>query len=205
MARSPVLRTPRLSIEPFSDVRLSERYVSWLNDPEVVRFSENRHRRHTIASCREYAASFNGTPNYFWAIVARDPEVGHIGNMNAYVSAEHALADVGIVLGERSIWGRGYGIEAWLAVCDFLLRTQALRKVSAGALSTNRAMLSIMRRTEMQLDGVRVAHYLVEGNAGDLVHMALFHDAWVNRFPYGPFEAIHDCSPQAGRAAVDPP
>src|SRR6185436_19791092 len=113
--------TKRLQVEPFSVERhLSDRYVSWLNDPEVTRFSEQRRRTHTRESCRQYAASFEGTPNHFWAVVARDPLIGHLGNLNAYVNAEHQTADVGILIGERPAQGKGFATEAWSAVCDFL-------------------------------------------------------------------------------------
>lgn len=201
MSRLVVIGTPRMRIESFSEAWLSERYVSWLNDPELMRFSENRHRRHTEESCREYAASFEGTPHYFWAIVAHDSALGHIGNITAYVNPEHGLADVGILVGERQVWGRGYGTEAWMAVCDFLLREVGLRKVTAGTLSVNRGMLSIMNRTGMQQDGVRVEHYLVNNEPVNMVHSALFRNAWLKRFPRGPFETNDHSCPSLSRVA----
>lgn len=36
----------------FADRHLTERYVGWLNDPAVVRYSEQRHSRHTLWSRR---------------------------------------------------------------------------------------------------------------------------------------------------------
>ena len=137
MAASRVLETRRLRLEPFSESRLTDRYVGWLNDPEVVRFSEQRHRTHTLQSCRDYLASFAGTPHYFWAVVACDVALGHIGNVNAYVDPTNRVADVGILIGERRVWGAGYGSEAWQAVCGFLLDELELRKVTAGTLATN--------------------------------------------------------------------
>ncbi|MBN2397764.1 MAG: N-acetyltransferase, partial [Deltaproteobacteria bacterium] len=72
MARSADIRTERLLITPFGKRHLTRCYVDWLNDPLLMRFSRQRHKRHTIASCRDYWQSFEGTPNYFWAIVAED-------------------------------------------------------------------------------------------------------------------------------------
>jgi len=62
MAERPVLQTARLRMVPFSEAHLTTRYVGWLNDPEVVRYSEQRHQTHTIESCRSYLLSFSGTP-----------------------------------------------------------------------------------------------------------------------------------------------
>jgi hypothetical protein len=64
MARSEIIKTERLLLEPFSEKYLSERYVSWLNDHEIVRYSEQRHRTHTIESCREFMNSFENTPHH---------------------------------------------------------------------------------------------------------------------------------------------
>jgi RimJ/RimL family protein N-acetyltransferase len=187
MASSPIIETARLVIEPFTvDRHLSERYVGWLNDPEIVRFSEQRRRAHTLNGCRAYAASFSGTPNYFWAVVAKDVALGHIGNLNTYVDGNHGVGDIGILMGERTAQGRGYATEAWVAVCDYLLRTVGLRKVTAGTLAVNTPMLRLMERVGMVADGRRVRHHLWNGEEIDVVHAALFRSTWLERFPLPP-------------------
>ncbi len=177
MTRSAAIETRRLRIVPFSEEHLTLRYVSWLNDPEVVRYSDQRFRTHTLESCREYWQSFASTSHFFWAIVARDSQLGHIGNINAYVETPHKLADVGIMIGERSAWRGGYGSEAWMAVCDYLIYEAGIRKVSAGTLSVNKAMLGVMRRAGMIEDGRRIRQCLYEGHEVDVIHMALFRES----------------------------
>ena len=44
------LTTPRLRLDPFQQVDITEPYLSWLNDPEVTRFSNQRFRQHTAES-----------------------------------------------------------------------------------------------------------------------------------------------------------
>ena len=176
MAQSAPIETLRLRILPFAQEHLTARYVGWLNDPVVVQFSEQRHRRHTLESCRSYWQSYTGTPHFFWAIIARDPALGHIGNINAYVSPENRMADVGILIGERAVWGQGYGLETWKAVCAYLLGEARLRKICAGTLASNSAMLAIMRRSGMIDDGRRARHYLVDSLEVDICHAAQFRD-----------------------------
>lgn len=170
------LETARLRIVPFSEAHLTPRYVAWLNDREVVRYSEQRHRHHTIESCRDYWLSFVGTPHHFWAIVVRGDQLDHIGNINAYVDEKNRLADVGILIGEKAAWGKGYGLEAWKAVCGYLLSEKRMRKVTAGTMAANNGMLRIMERSGMIPDGRRLRHYLFEGEETDIVHMALFDE-----------------------------
>ncbi len=181
MAETAPIESARLIIEPFGEARLQARYVEWLNDPETVRFSDQRHRRHTLESCREYWLSFRGTPHYFWALVAKDPDLGHIGNLNAYVDERNGTADLGILIGARASWGMGFGAEAWNAVCDHLFRALGIRKITAGTLAVNRGMLRIMEKAGMSEDGRRVRHCLVEGRETDMVHGALFRGDWLAR------------------------
>lgn len=174
MAKSRIIETRRLLIEPFSERHLTKRYVSWLNDPLVVRFSAQRKKRHALASCRKYLRSYKGTPHYFWAISTKGGGLGHIGNINAYIDSFNQLADIGILIGERLVWGQGYGCEAWSAVCNYLFKKVGIRKITAGTLSINSRMLSLMKKTGMVDDGRRIRHVLWEGKEVDVVYRAVF-------------------------------
>lgn len=174
MASSPDILSDRLVIRPFSEMHLSERYIGWLNNRELMRFSEQRHRIHTLETCRKYLSSFNGSPNYFWAIEERSIGIGHIGNVNAYVDIHNKVADIGILIGEVQAQKKGYGLEAWQAVMSFLFKEIGVRKVSAGAVSTNLSMLKLMRSAGMMNDGIRVRQYVIAGIEEDILHMAAF-------------------------------
>lgn len=171
------ISTGRLRIVPFSERHLTAEYVSWLNDKEHMRYSEQRHRTHTIDTCRAYLESFRDTPHHFWAIETTAEPVLHIGNLNAYVDERNLVADVGILIGHPTARGRGYGLEAWSAALDYLLHERGMRKVTAGAMATNAAMLAIMRRSGMVEDGVRRRQLLREGAEIDVVHMARFAES----------------------------
>ena len=171
-----MLQTLRLRLEPFSESRITPRYLEWLNDPDVVRFSERRHCRQTEQRARAYLESFQNTPSYFWAIVAVDDVLGHIGNITAHVDARNGIADVGLLIGHRGVWGSGFGTEAWCRVMAFLFDQPGVRKVTGGAVATNLAMLRIMSRAGMREDGRRLRHYLIDRAEVDVVHMAKFKD-----------------------------
>lgn len=176
MARAPDIETERCWLRSFSETFLTARYVSWLGDPAVVRHSDQRHRRHTLESCRSYMQSFEVSPHYFMAIVAKDPALGHIGNINAYVDVHNAVADIGILVGEKAVWGQGYGSEVWSAFTRFLLNDQGMRKVTAGTMATNYGMLGIMRRCGMTIEATRRRQALWEDQEVDMVYAALFRE-----------------------------
>ncbi len=161
---------------PFAERHLTEAYVGWLNDPETMRHSENRHRQHSLESCRDYWESFAGSPHFFWAIEA--DALGHIGNMNAYLDIPNGTADVGILLGDRDSWGKGFGLEAWMLVAQFLFKSQGIRKLTAGTAANNIGMLKIMERAGMTADGRRLRQLLIDGAEVDVVYAAVFAEQW---------------------------
>lgn len=147
--------TSRLQIVPFGEEYLTPHYVTWLNDPEVVKYSEQRFKKHTLETCREYWQSFQDTSNYFWAIVSPDPELGYIGTMTAYVDGKNKSADIGILIGEKRAWGKGYGLEVWQEVCTWLFDNAGIENVTVGTDAKNIAMRKIIEKSGMKITGER--------------------------------------------------
>lgn len=179
-----VIETERLCIYPFQDRFLTERYVGWLNDKDVMRYSEQRHRTHTMESCRTYVATFDGSPNLLWAICTKEKKPCHIGNASAYVDEVASVADVGILVGERWVWGQGYGSEAWTGICDYLLRVRGVQKITAGTRTANRSMLGVMRKAGMVPDDERNREC---EEKEEFCYFLLQRSEWCSRFPNGPF------------------
>lgn len=174
--REPVLTGARLVIRPFTEADIDETYIGWLNDPEVTRYSNQRFRTHDRASSLAYVRSFDGTENRF-LLIERQEDRTAIGTLTVYVSQHHGTADVGIMIGERSAWGSGYGKEAWSLVVEWLLSEPSIRKVTAGALASNAGMLRLMEDARMTHEATRRAQEIVGGQPTDIVYYARFRDS----------------------------
>jgi RimJ/RimL family protein N-acetyltransferase len=113
---------------------------------------------------------------YFCAIEIVENGYEHVGNISVSIDLNNKLADISIMIGERQAWAAGLGFEAWNGVLRALLDREGLRKVTAGAAAPNQAMIRIMEKSGMNPDGRRQAHYLINGEAVDVVHYASFSD-----------------------------
>jgi RimJ/RimL family protein N-acetyltransferase len=158
-----------VTLRAFTEANLTENYLGWLRDPELMRFSNQRFCSHNLDSCRAYLASFAGTNNFFLAIYH---EGAFIGTMTTYRSVFHGTADIGLLIG-RGAQGMGMGKDAWATLMSYLLDT-GMRKVTGGTLRCNEAMVRIMKGCGMQADGVRAGQELVDGIAHDMLHFAKF-------------------------------
>jgi len=171
------LYSSRLYIQEFSEDLLTEQYVSWLNDPEVVKFSEQRHRVHTLESCTRYYHSIKCSENLFLSIFGKDSVFGHIGNITVTIDPWNLVADIAIIIGEKKAWGVGIGCEAWQLVMNYLLKSTKIRKVTAGTMSINQPMLNVMRSSGMNIECYREKYFLWEESEVDLVlAMKTCHD-----------------------------
>ncbi|WP_430459822.1 GNAT family N-acetyltransferase [Thalassolituus sp. LLYu03] len=161
-----------ITVECFGSDHLQERYVGWLNDAEVVRFSNQRFVTHTLASCAQFYSSIKLSSGVFLAVSHN--ELGYIGTMTVYFSPHHGTADIGILIGDKRCWGKGVGLSAWRLVLETVGALPGLRKVTAGTLACNIGMLSVMERSGMEPDGIRAGQELVNGTPVDIHYYAKF-------------------------------
>lgn len=164
---TPTISTARLVLRPLT--KASPRNIAWLRDPEVVRYSEQRHREHTLSSQLRYISSFGGK-SCLWGIYL--VETGeHIGNLSAMHDEPNNVSDVGILIGESRLWGQGYASEAWKAACNQMLDKDlgGIRKLECGCMKSNEAMMKLARKSGFTLEGERANHFLLGGGMVSLV------------------------------------
>ena len=88
-------------------------FVLWFNDPEVrYCLSMSDGPECTRESEQEWYEEMRADPwRLVWCIETEDGEP--IGNLGLHTIEEtHGRATLGIAIGEKDFWGRGYGTEA---------------------------------------------------------------------------------------------
>ncbi len=154
------------SLVEFTDKYLTQEYAEWLNDPVLMKYSEQRNYVHDLGSCASYVNAFNGTDNLLFAVID-DHSKRHVGNINAYVDRFNRVADVGILI---SLGGRGYGLSAWNQMLDILFAEPInIRKVTAGTMSENVGMIKIFENSGMHFEYKKLRQYCFEGRLIDMM------------------------------------
>ena len=98
-----VLQGEKVLLRQFVAADIDENYIAWLNDSDVVRFSNQRFLKHDRESCSRYLATFEETKNLFITVRSLSNDRA-LGTMTAYVSNHHGTVDVGIMIGDKSVW-----------------------------------------------------------------------------------------------------
>ena len=159
----------KIKVVEFSKKHLTQKYVDWLNDPEVVRYSEQRHHKHTLSSCIEYFEAQQRSQNFFLAIEVIDSNDSHVGNIGVTIDSFNSLADVSIIVGEKKVWGTGIGSRAWGLVLDVLIQKLGFRIVTAGTMESNTPMIKLMKRSGMTIDAILPNRFIFKNNQIGLV------------------------------------
>ena len=150
----------QLMISEFRLEHLSEKYLSWLNDKDVVKYSEQRHKIHSITSCKEYYLSQKKTDNLFLAIETGPGFNIHIGNIGVNIDVVNNVADVSIIIGDKNYWGKGIGLKVWNSIIMKLINDMNIRLVTAGTMEVNIPMISLMKKSNMKIETILRKRYV---------------------------------------------
>jgi [ribosomal protein S5]-alanine N-acetyltransferase len=167
----------QIHLRPFQDSDITNHYVAWLNDNEVVKYSNQRFSTHTIETSKKYLDSFLNTDNIYMAIEDLSTKELY-GSITAYIESNHGTADIGILVGHKKSWGKGIGSEAWKLMMDFLLTQGGIRKVTGGTMSCNLGMIKIMKKNSMIHEATKKNHQLLDGEPVDIVYFYKFSDRY---------------------------
>lgn len=171
-----ILQGDKVLLRPFTRSDINPTYIGWLNDTDVVQYSNQRFLEHTRESCLRYLDSFSETDNLFFSVRRLSDDTA-VGTMTAYLCRHHGTVDVGILIGDKTVWGNGYGQDAWNTLASWLLGRDDIRKLTAGTLACNHGMIKLMERSGMQHEATRARQEIVKGQATDILYYAKFHSA----------------------------
>ena len=163
----------RLRLRDLEPSDATDAYERWMNDPEVTRYLESRFGRHDRDSLRGYIETNRQADGvYAFAIELVDGD-RHIGNIKLGSFEEpHRRADIGILIGERDCWGRGYATEAIALLTEWAFADLGLEKLTAAAYGPNTGSIRAFERAGFTVEAVRPRHYRAGDEFVDGVYLA---------------------------------
>lgn len=166
----------KISIRPFKMTDVTPDYIRWMNDPEVTRYLGAAGRPQSVDDIYKYVASLDGVDKLFFAIEAYGR---HVGNAKLIIQREHGKGVISLMIGEKSLWGRGIGAEVIRQIADVAFIKLGLRKLEAGVLAPNVGSYYAFKRNGFAVDGVHSLDRHFEGWFVDAVYMSRFREDWV--------------------------
>jgi ribosomal-protein-alanine N-acetyltransferase len=181
LKRAPDLAAGRIKLTHLSAEFVSDRYVDWMNDYEIVKYTESRFAEHTSQSIEQFVnITENDINTVAWAITV---DSQHIGNIKfGPVDWHHSYADIGLIVGSKEHWGLGYGTESIKLVGNWAFTTLQLHKLTAGFYDGNAGSMRAFEKAGFSNEVRQSSHYHFEGEYIDRLTMARFNPS-INQSP----------------------
>lgn len=171
----PVLESDRLILKPLSTIYLSQKYVDWMNDEQVIRYLESG-GDYTLDKLNSYLEEVESNLQYFWAITLRSTGE-HIGNIKIDpIHFRNKFGEYGIMIGDRTSWGKGFAKEASNLVLDYCFQKLNLRKINLGVIASNEVAIKLYKQLGFEIEGHLKEHVTFEGKYVDSFRMAIFNN-----------------------------
>jgi len=158
--------TDRISIQNLSDVEIDlEVYLSWLRNVRDNEFIESARVDYTLSELSSYLKTKLQSSNVeFWGIFLNSVEF--IGTVKLEpIDFSLRTAWVGIMIGDPSQRGKGYGFSALELVSDYSARVLSLKELRLGVDKKNSGAVKMYERagfsvTEYRDSSLIMAKYL---------------------------------------------
>tara|TARA_A100001011_G_scaffold386019_1_gene461054 strand:+ start:1883 stop:2377 length:495 start_codon:yes stop_codon:yes gene_type:complete len=141
---------------------VTPKYVSWLNDYEVVKYTEQRHQRHTLETVKEFVINKLNSDDDFYGIYYNKR---HVGNIRiGPLSQRYKIASIGYFIGDRRYWGKGIATKSISMILKLAKNKYKLSKVTAELYAPNIASEKALIKNGFVLEGILKNNAIFEGN-----------------------------------------
>ena len=150
-------------LRPLERTDLNERYLSWLNDPEVTRYTEVGTFPSTMADLENYYRDVVGAKNNVMLAVVDKKSGQHVGNAKlGPIQWVHRSAIFSILIGEKDLWGKGVGMEATRLMIEYGFNRLNLHRIDLGVFAEHEAAVKCYEKVGFKVEG-RMREDLFQG------------------------------------------
>ena len=160
------LADTKLTLKVLKPDDVSERYVDWLNDYDVVKFTEQHYVKHSKKNVIDFVEKmYLSEANLLFGIYF-DHE--HIGNIKlGPIDFNHNASEIGFFIGEKQYLRKGVVSEVIGAVVRIAFTDIRLDKVTAGTHANNIGAIQVLKNNGFIEEGRRYKQLLFEGQRID--------------------------------------
>lgn len=173
------LATDRFALRSLRARDVSQKWVDWLNDPEILEHLNSKSHNLTIETLTKQMSKWDDHKRYQIGIFEADTRQ-HIGNGEVGVNRQHKVFSINMMIGEKDWWGKGVVLEVRAAILDHFFFTEMMEKATGNPLAGNIPMIFNYKKQGWKLEGVLLQHLLSVNSAErlDQYQFALLREEW---------------------------
>ena len=158
------------------------KFHEWMNDPEVtdgltVRYPLSHASERSWVEAQQ---SSYGVANFSIEALDDGLLIGSAGLTTA--APENREATLGISIGDKARWDRGYGTDVMQTLCRFGFREMNLHRIQLEVFNTNERAIRVYERVGFRHEGTRREAFFKRGAYRDLYVMGLLEGELLEGF-----------------------
>lgn len=151
-----------------------EKYVKWLNNPEITKYLTIHNSIVSLTSEKEYLEEFSKKEFHLCIVKCENDEL--IGNIAFNkIDYKNGTAELGIFIGEENNLGKGYGSEAINLLTNYGFKELRLHTIYLTVLDNNPRAKKAYTKCGFNECGRRHEAIYRDGKYIDLIYMELIN------------------------------
>ncbi|MCI0577819.1 MAG: GNAT family N-acetyltransferase [Chloroflexi bacterium] len=177
---TPYIAGRQVYLRPLEQEDINERYLGWLNDPEVNRYLETGVFPYTQAELEQFYQQVTGSRDQVILAIVDKESDRHIGNVKlGPIHWVHRRATFGILVGEKQFWHKGVGTEATRLMVAYGFFRLNLRRIDLGVYAEHEAAVRAYEKVGFRVEGRFREAMFHEGRYKDHLWMGLLRSEYV--------------------------
>ncbi|MGC9605526.1 MAG: GNAT family protein [Minisyncoccia bacterium] len=158
-----------------SDV--NEDYQSWFNDAEVCQYNSHHRFPNYRQDMEEYYKTVIKSKHHLILAIIDKSNDKHVGNISLQeIDPIDRSAEYAIVIGDKSVWGKGLGKEASRLILAHGFDALDLHRIYCGTSSENVGMQKLADNLGFKKEGVSREAMFKNGAFRDIIHYGMLKD-----------------------------
>jgi ribosomal-protein-alanine N-acetyltransferase len=166
-------------LRPLERSDLNQRYLGWLNDPEITRYTEIGTFPSTAEDLENYYRAISGSRNDVMLAIVDKRSGEHVGNVKlGPIHWIHRSGTLGILIGEKEFWGKGVGLEATRLMVEYGFERLNLHRIDLGVFAEHEAAIHCYEKAGFKIEGRMREDLFQDGEYKDRLWMGLLRSEY---------------------------
>ncbi|MGW3660284.1 GNAT family N-acetyltransferase [Streptomyces sp. NPDC005151] len=169
-----------VELRPHTSASL-EPLLRWKNDVEIQRLSDDGTRTYTreqvAATLERWMCPSDDIVHLAIGLAGRAEPIGFLHL--ALIERAHRRCRLGIVIGEKDLWGRGYGHLAVVQAVDHAFDVLDLDRITVEVFADNTRSVRLFERVGFVREGVMRENIQRDGQRVDELIFGLLRHEWI--------------------------
>jgi len=173
----PFIVGKSLYLRPLEKSDIDEAYIGWVNDIKVTQNMVTGAFPNNMEKLEAYYHSMTTSSSHVILAIADKKTNKHIGNIALNgINWIDRIANLGIMIGDKSYWGKGYGTEATKLMVSYAFNRLNLHKLWLGVYAGHKAAIRIYEKAGFVEEGCLKQEFYRNGKYHDTTIMGLINE-----------------------------